>query len=123
MEHVARKVKHVIAPPGGPISVIYRQGSHMAKISETSKTGETLGSESLLAWCNLKPVVFVAICDMGGLLWGHMCLSHSGLSRSLQRSLTKLMGCKVGGGKLSFSLFSYSLVGLGGVGVHFQCCY
>jgi len=112
VEHVARKVKHVISPPGGPISVIYRQGSHMAKISETSKTGETLGSEPLLtlggfrAWCNLKPLVFVAICDMGGLWWGHMCLSHSGLSRSLQRSLTKLMGCKVGGGKLSFSLFS-----------------
>ena len=38
--HRERGVKLVLAPPGSPISVIYRNGERFVKLAETSKTGE-----------------------------------------------------------------------------------
>jgi len=40
--HRPRGVRLVLAPPGAPISFIYRSGSNMLKIAETCKTSEWL---------------------------------------------------------------------------------
>lgn len=40
VEHKQRGHKAVLGCPAAPISVIYRNGCHMVKIGETSRTGE-----------------------------------------------------------------------------------
>ena len=40
MAHRDRGIKFVLAPPGGPIQAIYRDGMQQVKIAETEKTME-----------------------------------------------------------------------------------